>query len=214
MPRTLLALALAVLLISFILVQPTAAGGGDNRDFFHRHTQIPPVMHFSDFPCRNGSYSLKDLTVVVFSASAVVARRLPPLRDTWLKEIQQAGGRVVVVTGSAVPPIEGLEMQVASTVEVGAKGCAGKPHGHCRQMLHEQLGWMGSAITSRLIMHADDDTVVNVTSLAAALRCMPTGAKWMLGDCKYDFGALVFGFDVSWNNLPPWFTSLQLTRLL
>lgn len=172
------------------MATPGDSAADQGAEFWHKLAPgLPQLISYPSLPCQNSSYRLTDLTVLVYSASAIAAQRLPPIRDTWLRHLSDSGARVVAFTGSAVPPIPGVEMAVAGPIEVGPGGCDSGARGHCREMLMDQLRWIEGNVRSRLVFRADDDTLANATSLAAALRCMPEQARWVLGDCQCESGA-------------------------
>lgn len=162
----------------------------DGPEFWHKLApEWPQLIRYGDFPCQNSSYTLADLTVVVYSAVAVAEERLPAIRDTWLQHVSDAGARVVAFTGHPAPWIPGLEVAVASAIEVGPTGCDTGERGHCQAMLLDQLAWLKQHVRTRLVLRVDDDTLVNATSLAATLRCMPERGRWLVGDCQFEVGA-------------------------
>lgn len=174
---------------------PAAARPSAPAEWWHKVApDLPQLVRFGSFPCQNSSYALSDLTVVVLSAAAVARRRLPAIRDTWLADLRAAGAPVFAFAGRPVdPPIPGLDVLVASPVEVGPGGCdlSGEP-GHCRRMLLDQLRWIRDNVRTRLVLRVDDDTLVNPPNLAAALRCLPERAAWLLGECQFEVGTLNF----------------------
>lgn len=145
------------------------------------------IASYERTACQNSSVTYKDLTVYIVSSAATYHSRFPHIEKTWVAEMERRGATIVVFIGPDDRNQTFSDSRVVrTTLDVGPHGCGGFPRDHCDTLYTEHAVWLRDHVRTKLITHADDDTVFEVDRFLNVLRCLPDPSKemWMIGDCS------------------------------
>ena len=132
----------------------------------------------SGMPCQNRSFEISDVAIFVKSSKAMCRDRIPASRAAYLEDAVARGARVAVMATECDDPLH-----VHVPLDVGGRGCFWQSRGHCSLVARAYLAAAQNYSDGRAFtLIIDDDAVVNLTNYARAMRCMPLGEPFILGE--------------------------------